>query len=436
MIDFIASPWIPTVVLLLLACGARVSSKSWLAPGPFALLTWSVYLVIPLALAPEYKVSALGVWLILLLVGCIAIGADFGAVQLPNKPARAKVQALPAKSLLHLSLFLSGLSLLGVFYSAGEALSKYSLDFSIPSLLSLGHLLSVERYAGEQPPFLVRVLIIWVFAAALLGGMIFAKARTRTERFLCLIPLFSALMYSVIQAAKANTLIVIALGLGGYLAMRVALGGSLQVITRKSLLITSLSVILVLSLFFGVDAIRSRNQNQGIQLDTDWGRAESASLGYLAVFSHWADSPEGPGAFHLSLGSYTIGGLLDVAGLHSRNLGVYSKSVSLDGNDTNIYTAFRGLIEDFSLPGAMIVCFLLGFLSGRAYKHSLCGSGTSAVWLAGFYAFLLWSPIVSLFYYNGPILAMLVGALAVRKVTSANRQRGSASLTIRPLGSV
>src|SRR5712691_2061064 len=123
MMNLLASPWIPTGVLVLLACGARVLSKTWLAPGPFALLVWSVYLVVPQVLAPEYGVPAIGVWLILLLIVCIAIGADLGMGQ-EHGGLPVEQQASAAKKLVfRLTVFLSGVSLLGVLYSAWKGLA-------------------------------------------------------------------------------------------------------------------------------------------------------------------------------------------------------------------------------------------------------------------------------------------------------------------------
>src|SRR5580704_3901892 len=43
MLSALSSPWIPATLLLLVACGARFLSDSWLAPGAFAALLWSVF---------------------------------------------------------------------------------------------------------------------------------------------------------------------------------------------------------------------------------------------------------------------------------------------------------------------------------------------------------------------------------------------------------
>jgi len=428
MTDILASPWIPAVLLLLLACVARMLAGNWLTPGPFALLTWSVYLVVPLAIAPEYKVPAIGPWVILLLVLCLAIGADLGVGADSRRSSKAAMHGAPVQSLLRLSLFLSGLSLLGVLYSAAKALTDYSLGLSVPGLLALGHLLSVERYTGQQPPFLVRALVIWVFSSALLGGITYVKARTRPERLLCFAALFPALLFSLIQAARSNTLTVIVLWLSGYLAMRIIVkGGPNSLVSRKGILVAAASIMAALSFYFVVDALRSHDKGEEIQVETDWGRAKASSLGYLAVFSHWANGADGISGFHAGFGVYTFGGLFDLTGLHPRQVGVYGQSLSLDGDDSNIYTAFRGLIEDFSLLGAIVFCILMGFSSGYAYRSSLKGSELGAVGLAAFYCFLFWSPIISVFLYNGPIVAVLVSAFAVTKFNNRSHIRATST---------
>jgi oligosaccharide repeat unit polymerase len=435
MIDVLASPWIPTIAMLLLACGARLLSRSWLVPGPFALAIWGVYLVVPLTVAPEYKVPSLGVWVILLLIVCIAIGADLGAGEATVGRPSVSRELSSWKKMLHLSFLLSFLGLLGALCWTGKALGEHGLDLSLPGLFGLGHILSVERYAGDQPPFLVRALVVWVYPAVLLGGMSFATVRRRRDRVLCLLPLVPSVLLSVIQAAKANTLIAVALGLSGYLAMRAFVSrGARRQLTRKTIFVIGATVGAAILFFLAVDILRSHKQEEELQLDPDWGRVKSASLGYLAVFSQWANSAEGPGAFHVRFGTYTFGGLLDAVGLHSREIGIYAESISLDGDESNIYTTFRGLIEDFSLTGATVFCFLIGFLSGRAYKNSLLGRDIWTLGLAGFYAFLLWSPIGSLYVYNGPVLAILVGIFAVRKAAkSSNHQPESDSLMSRPI---
>jgi hypothetical protein len=67
MLSALSSPWIPATLLLLVACGARFLSDSWLAPGAFAALLWSVFVWLSM-LATDYGVYASAVWVIVLFV--------------------------------------------------------------------------------------------------------------------------------------------------------------------------------------------------------------------------------------------------------------------------------------------------------------------------------------------------------------------------------
>jgi len=424
MNDILSSPWIPTAFFGYLVLAAHIQQESWIAPSVFAPLAWLFYILLPLVVAPEYRISALAVWLVLLLIASLTLGAMIAEGRRSGAfPVSADDWSrLSVPRLLRWTLLLNALSFAGAVYAAAKAVNDYGLGFSFPELMSVGHLLSLERYGGEQTPLLVRWLVTWTFPAALLAGITYVLARSRRQRILCFSVLLPALTFSLVQAAKANTLIAAALAAGGYLATRVMLGTDrFRPVSKSTLLLLATAILASLSLFLTVDLFRTYRENDqpAAEMEVEWGRIKSATVGYLAVFSHWVDEPEGLSSVQLKMGVYTFGGLLDAVGLHPRQIGVYAETVTLDSNDndSNIYTAFRGLIQDFSLPGAVAICFLIGYLSGLAYRMGRCGHAWALLTLAAFYSFMIWSPIVSVFVYNGPILAIVVAALLLKKAT-------------------
>jgi len=427
MSQVLVSPWISLLVLLGLVLAARSIRPNWLAPSVFAPLIWSFYVFLPLCLASEYRVSALGTGIIVLLVAGLVMGAVLAEGRASSGSSQVTFTPRAMPSILRWVLLLSAVSFMGAVCAAAKAVGNYGLDFSLSGLLAVGHLLSVERYSGEQTPWLVRILLTWVFPAALLGGMAFANARSRRERLLSLVPLLSALAFSLVQAVKAASLVAAVLGIGGYLSARTwerRLAGSSRL--RNMLLIASGTLAMAVSFFVGIDALRTHKAvDDEVQVEADWGRLRSSMLGYLAVFGNWAERSQDQ--FRPTLGQYTFGGLLEAAGLHVRELGVYTEMVSLDAdhNDSNIYTAFRGLIEDFSLPGALCFCIAAGYLAGKAYQNLSSGRIRYILVLAGFYSFLIWSPIGSVFVYNGPILAFLVAAFVLKRCAAGAESRDS-----------
>lgn len=403
---------------------AHIGQRSWIAPSVFAPLVWWFYILLPLVVAPEYPVSGFAVWIVLLLISSVALGAMIGegtprgaALVSPEYSSRISVPYL-----LRWTVLLNALSFAGALYAAAKTMKDYELGVSLSELMYVGHLVSVERYAGEQTPLLVRLLVTWTYPAALLSGISYVLARSRRERILCFSVLLPALTFSLVQAARANALIAVALGAGGYLATRAMLGtDQFRLGSKNTLLLLAAAVAASLSFFLMVDLFRTNiaDEQPRTEVDVDWGRVKSATVGYLGVFSHWVDKPDGLSSGQLDMGLYTFGGLFEALGLHPRDLGVYDEMVTLDANDhySNIYTAFRGLVQDFSLPGAVAICLLIGYLAGWAYRSG----GPSQAWpfltLAAFYSFMIWSPIGSVFVYNGPILAIGVAVVLLHKAT-------------------
>jgi hypothetical protein len=88
--------------------------------------------------------------------------------------------------------------------------------------------------------------------------------------------------------------------------------------------------------------------------------------------------------------------------------GLYTDQVQIDGAGYNIYTAFRGFIEDFTVPGALVFLALVGFGAEVVYQRVRSGNLRFAGLLTAFYAATLWSFVVDLFIYNTIVLAFLI----------------------------
>jgi oligosaccharide repeat unit polymerase len=412
MTNLLASPWIPVVMLVLLTCAARLSSESWLAPSAFVGLAWSVYILVPLLVAPEFAMPSLGVWVLLSLILSIQVGAWLTERGVRHDQGVKVVASLNSGILRRVEKVIivsAAAATLGAVYLGWRTAQENDLSFSGVGLLAIGHLLSVARYSGENEPFLFRVLYMWVYPTALLGGMAFRFAGTRKSKLICFAAAMPVLLYVFFETAKAGVLIAVCSWLAGYMAMKVGTGDErFQILDRKFLIAAAMCAIAGIALFVVTDAIRSRAEDQGIVIAADTVRMKAAVFGYLSVFSQWMSGsrPES-----LGFGAYTFGGLFDLAGLHPRATGVYTSSVTLPGlEENNVYTAFRGLIEDFSFPVVIVLCVALGALCGYAYDRLRQGYFRWALALSAFYAFVAWSPLGSLFVYNGLILAWCVAA--------------------------
>ena len=73
-----------------------------------------------------------------------------------------------------------------------------------------------------------------------------------------------------------------------------------------------------------------------------------------------------------------------------------------------IFTVFRGIVTDFTLPGAFLITTFIGFWMSIAYVRLLTGNLLFLAPLTLFYAFTMYSPIISIFLYNSIIMAWVI----------------------------
>src|SRR5262249_11535871 len=145
------------------------------------------------------------------------------------------------------------------------------------------------------------------------------------------------------------------------------------------------------ALFLLIDAIRQSNDGQTFNLILDSQRLSKYAFGSLAAFSNWW---HGSSSHDVSFGAYTFGGIFDALGIKHREIGLYEGMVTLPGGEeTNVYTAIRGLIQDFTLSGALILAFAVSVVSGALLSSSSSRASTKILSASGYYAFVLCSPL-------------------------------------------
>ena len=417
MLEALSSPWLPCLVLIGLAAAARQVRGSWLSPGPLVALVWAVY-VSSCLLLTDYQVYGSGIWIIVLFVFSVLFGTVFSeGLDIRSSPSppdctieRETLRIWQNRS-SRFSLLFALVALVGCVNLLFVSLDKFSLDFSLLDLLSLGHLWSVARYAGELEPWSVRLLIMWAYPAVLLAGISFGLAPTRARKWLAVAPLIPAALIGTIFAARAGLLISLICWFSGFFAVRYRQTGGTYALFQRKLVLLSLTLSISGLLFFvAIDSVR-RFEGGSLDVRTDESRLSKYFLGAVPAFASWVHTSNQQG---VTMGAYTFAGVFDLLGIRLRQVGVYEEYQTLaGGEDTNIYTVLRGLIQDFTLPGACLFGVVLGALAGAAARSGSASHLRKVLVLAGYYAFIIFSPLSSLFTYNGLILAWAMAALVL-----------------------
>jgi oligosaccharide repeat unit polymerase len=238
---------------------------------------------------------------------------------------------------------------------------------------------------------------------------------------LSLVVFLPSLMITVILTTKSSLLLPVALGASAYLATSLAAGNPPTLTWRRAALLAA-GVAVVAIAFVLIQMARYAGWAIG-RPSTVVQQLWLSVFPYLGVFSAWLQANGVTASLHPTFGQYTFAGVFDLLHVHTRVAGLYTDQVVIQGTNYNIFTLLRGLVQDFTIPGALVFLGLVGFGAQLAYRRVRAGDLRFAGLLAAFYAATLWSFVVDVFIYNTIVLAfaVLIGYLAFASRLSMQR---------------
>jgi oligosaccharide repeat unit polymerase len=419
VLEFVASPWIPYSLLVLVTLSARWRGRSWFAPAAFVGLVWTFFIGGSL-LVVDYPIPGRGMWMLSVLVISVQLGALMARELYPIQPPGVLHQSTNLAFLIgpcrRYGVLCTSVALLGCLYFLYSSLQEFDLPFTWLGVLAVGAQWTDLRINDGLEPWSVRVLVTWLHPAALLGGILVASSRQRRDRVIGAISLLPSFAYGFLTGARAAILLGATCWIGGYVATCcVRSQDQLAIFTGKRLALLLLTAIAMLGMFGSVDAIRNSTWNGAFVFDIEGQKLGNYILGPPAAFSSWyAHFDSSPPV----LGARTFAGEFDLLHLKSRTVGTYlDKSNVIGTESTNVYTLFRGLIEDYTEFGAAFAAVFVGFQGGWIYCARHKNVRRSIFWLSMFFAIFLFSPLVSLFSFNGAALAWVVAGLVLTRKT-------------------
>jgi len=188
----------------------------------------------------------------------------------------------------------------------------------------------------------------------------------------------------------------------------VALGNMLAILFTLGVAVFGVVTVF----FFAVSLARMASTDVSL-LNLVLDKLIIAAFGHMTVFSQWLAEywrePFGP-----SMGKVTFAGPLELLGYSQRIPGLFENVVSLLMGDTsNIYTGFRPLIQDFTIPGALAILAALGFIGGLGFRLVAAGEWSAVPLLLIAYVTILWTPITWFWIYNSLTATVFAVALMV-----------------------
>ena len=398
----------PVLTILITAIITIRLTKTWLSPGAFFAISWSFFLIVPLLFAPEFKVDLLGIWFIAILSMACAAGSVI-AYKPPsidslvsNEPHKTNPSNLvrPLWVLILISFW-------GIILLFRHALDTYNFGYYSMGWVSIPNQIAVDRYSGYiNYPFIIKYSLYCIYPANLLGGLLLSVRQISFKmKALTVVPLLLALLLGIIEGARTSILLGLVLFFSAW--MSGAMINDPHFNKKKPYLkiaISSGGLILGFTAFF-VLIQWLRQGMDSIIVDLLIDRIRAYFFGYLAAFTQWVGTIDSP---NLSGGLTTFAGPFNLLGVMERSLGFYEPVNISSGISTNIFTALRGLVIDFSIPGSILIAFIVGFFLQLSYQRGISGAIINTLPISIFYAFTLYSPLISIFHYNSILFSWIV----------------------------
>lgn len=412
----ISSAFVLSMVLIGMAAILRAAAGTWLHPAPFFTVWWALAGITPLIFASDEPVSPGAIAWVIAVCVIVSAGAIAGNGGLVTHRVRYPFAVSSLEKLLlgwpmALAIVLGLLS--SVTFAVGSGVSLADM-MDLQRLVVVSNQLYVARYAEvgvTSPPRSSQALLPFVYLAPAIGGMTFVIRREWRWKLLAISTMLPAIAVTVLQTTKAAVLFSATLWLSTYFAARLRLG-LLKVVTRGHVLVATALGIVVTVFFFAVGLARMASTDTALS-GVVRVKLITAAFGHMSVFSQWL-SEYWSQPFTPTLGAYTFAGPLELMGFRQRIPGIFENVVELiAGESSNIYTGFRPLIEDFTMPGALAILGILGLVAGASYRAVARGNWGAVAVLSAAYMTMLWTPITWFWIYNSLTAAVVAIALIV-----------------------
>ena len=381
----------------------RCESSLFFSPL-MAVIIWIVYILFNYTINQDYRVFSTGVFFIGFAISVFSLGSISGYIINnnffhPRNPS-SKLKFIRAISGWHyLAIISSVLTLIGLAGLIHYSYQEFQLFNSVYSLLLLPQEFATDRYGGAQYlPIELKLLSYMIYPTALsIGALVggkFWKPLTRS------IPIIFALSYGIIYSSRTVVILTLVSLISAELSIRVIFSNSSKIQMKKVITTASLFIIGLPLIFITLQWLRQGFSsdfvvNEMLQI------ARASMTGSFSAFTQWFHHYDS--GISYEWGKNTFAGPFELLGLTNRVQGFYLDFTEVGKSHINIYTVFRGLLQDYGFIGSSIFLFLFGLICSIIFYQVKRGWIIGVPLLALMNGWILFSPIISLFVNNSII---------------------------------
>jgi len=418
---------IASLLMLLNAGLFRYLTGAWTTPPVIASLAWFLFTILPSIFLWDVPMNGLASLYIFACIFLFSLGSlVFPWNRLPPQSFSKKaIQENEYWDWPTIGIF--GCLVAVAVFSIGPHLAKQGIslfDFVRDLHGTSGKYMSMKYLGQLNKSFIFSVGILSNYLAILIAGLLFASAPRVGFKFIILIFAFvPSLLFMLLYGDKGTLFLCIALFYGSMVSVSVARGQPKLLTKRMAKTLVVILPILIVAVISALYARGMRTDDPALLQFRLSFSVRSYSLGHLYTYSDWFSSYLGHWSAQRYVEMPTPTGYLSLLSfMNGFGISSYMPEGFFDEYliypelfQSNIYTMFRGVIQDFGLYGGLIFSLLTGLVNGSIYFLMLQfpRSGFLIAAYAAFFGAVYTSFIISIFVWLSPVVAALIFALGL-----------------------
>lgn len=372
----------------------------------------------------EYKLVGLLWWLVSCMFAMIgqrltvstntAKSYAQGSIDAQDKCAGQSSRLLPKQPWIFLCIVII-LGFCGILHSLLQRGISFSSLFNLLELGAINHSSAIDRYYGStETTVLGQIFVIFFYLSPLCGGYLFCFSIKFSQRLLSIVSILPAFLSMAFFNGKAVFIAAAMLWISACLVSICHNQISLPKITPKIFCILVVTALGIISILYISMCLRLGDLSQSTrEIIND--KILVYAFGQVDAFSKWFDSIDW---IIPDFGSNTFMVVPHVLGLVDRAQGVYEPI-----GQSNVFTANRGVIQDYGVAGGLLFWLLLGILSNylrKMIKHKKYCALSITVMVAIYFFVFYGTLIISPWIYTTYVVAFC-GFLFFLKLTESSR---------------
>lgn len=281
--------------------------------------------------------------------------------------------------------------------------------FNIVTLLQMNNTISVDRYSGaDYTNTFNQLMLVFSYSAPLFGGFCYRLVDKFGKTF-SLLSIVPCIFVAFTQAMKMGLITSVFLWFCGFLVCSFTYNLQIRIKTKTIFLITGGSIGFFSLLFLSM-ILRTGEISDRIVEDIT-NKFFTYAFGFVPCFDIWFDSSN---VSEYTYGAKSFFGVSNALGILERLDGIYQEWIPFgkDGfkGESNVYTVFRVLVEDFGPAPSCLVMLLLGGLSSIVMQNLNAKKNIylNQILMAAIYSYIMWSFVTSFFAYTSYLVMFFV----------------------------